>query len=142
VMASDRATLQQLAACRLEEAKLLMREEHFSGAYYIAGYAIEFALKARIAAQFRADEIPDKDLVNAVYRHDLAKLLGLAGLETALKDACRSDSGLDRRWSIVKNWNEQARYSLWTEDQAAAMIDAIDGSSSSEGVFQWLNARW
>jgi hypothetical protein len=141
-MASDRVILRQLATFRLEEAKLLMREGYFSGAYYIAGYAIEFALKARIAAQFRADEIPDKDLVNAIYRHDLAKLLGLAGLETALKDACRNDSELDRRWSIVKNWNEGARYSLWTKDQAVAMIDAIDGSGSSGGVFQWLSARW
>lgn len=141
-MASDRATLQQLAGLRLDEAKLLMREGLFSGAYYIAGYAIEFALKARIATQFRADEIPDKELVNAIYTHNLAKLLGPAGLESALDAARRTDSELERRWSVVKNWNEQARYSLWTKDEAAAMIDAIDGDGKSGGLFQWLSARW
>jgi hypothetical protein len=141
-MASDRATLQQLASSRLAEAKVLMREGHFSGAYYIAGYAIEFALKARIAAQFRADEIPDKNLVNNVHTHKLADLLRLAGLETELEAARRDDAELDRRWSTIKNWNEQARYNAWTKDQAADIIDAMDGSEGSLGVFQWLSARW
>ena len=141
-MASDRATLQQLAGLRLVEAKLLMRHGLFSGAYYIAGYAIEFALKAQIATQFRANEIPDKELVNALYTHNLAKLLGPAGLESALDAARRADSELDRRWSVVKNWNEQARYSLWTKDEAAAMNDAIDGDGTIGGLFHWLSARW
>jgi hypothetical protein len=107
-----------------------------SGAYYLAGYAIECALKARIAAQFRENEIPDKNLVNRVYTHDLAELLRLAGLESELDTARQRDPELDRRWSIAKNWNEQARYGLWTEEQAAAIIDAIGG------LLQWLRARW
>ena len=119
-----------------------MREGHFSGAYYIAGYAIELALKASIAAQFRADEIPDKNLVNNVHTHKLVDLLRLAGLETELEAARRDDLELDRRWSTIKNWNEQARYNIWTRDQTADIIDAIDGSDGSRGVFQWLSARW
>ncbi|MEA2905782.1 MAG: hypothetical protein QOI12_3169 [Alphaproteobacteria bacterium] len=71
-MAGDRATYQRLAELRLHEAKLLGQGGHPSGAYYLAGYAIECALKARIAAQFREHEIPDKALVNRIYTHDLA----------------------------------------------------------------------
>ena len=141
-MASDRTPLQQLAQLRLGEAKLLLREKQFSGAYYIAGYAVECALKACIAAQFRENQIPDKNFVNRVYTHDLAELLRLAILETKLETARQSDSELDRRWSIVKNWTEQARYSLWTEDQAAAIIDGIDGDGRTGGLFQWLSAHW
>jgi hypothetical protein len=141
-MASERALLQQLAGLRLEEAKLLAREKQFSGAYYVAGYAIECALKARIAAQFRANEIPDKNLVNKVYTHDLADLLRLAGLEAELEIARQSDPELDRRWSIVKNWTEQARYAIWTEEQATTILDAINGDARTGGLFQWLNARW
>jgi hypothetical protein len=141
-MPSERTLLQQLAKLRLDEAKILARESQFSGAYYVAGYAIECALKARIAAQFRKDEIPDKNLVNKVYTHDLADLLRLAGLEAELETARQNDAEFDRRWSIVKNWTEQARYSLWTEDQAAAIIDGIDGDGGTGGLFQWLSARW
>jgi HEPN domain-containing protein len=141
-MATDRTLLQQLAKIRLDEAKLLAREKHFSGAYYLAGYAIECALKARIAALFRENEIPDKNLVNKIYTHDLAALLGLAELERPLETGRQSDPNLDRRWSIVKNWTEQARYAVWTEEQAAAILDGVDGDGRTGGLFQWLSARW
>jgi HEPN domain-containing protein len=141
-MAYDRTLLQQLAMLRLEEAKLLAREGQFSGAYYVAGYAIECALKALIAAQFRENEIPDRSLVVSVYSHKLADLLRLAGLEKTLEIDGQRDANLERRWSVVKNWSEQARYDIWTEEQARAIIDAIDGDGRSGGLFQWLSARW
>jgi hypothetical protein len=141
-MAYDRTTFQRLAKLRLDEAKILVREREYSGAYYIAGYAIECALKARIAAQFRENEIPDKNVVNKVYTHDPTDLVRLSGLESELNAALRADSNLDRRWSIVQNWNEQARYAIWTEQQAASMIDAVDGDDRTGGLFQWLSARW
>jgi hypothetical protein len=109
-MANESALFKQLAELRLNEARLLARHKNPSGAYYLAGYVIECTLKAIIAQQFRANEIPDRGLVNDVYSHDLAKLLRLAGLESQLNTACETDSDLERRWSIIKNWNEQARY--------------------------------
>jgi hypothetical protein len=81
-------------------------------------------------------------LVNDVYSHELPKLLGLAGLEAQLSTACQADPHLEQRWSIIKNWNEQARYRTWSEEQAKDMIDAIDGDGQTEGLFQWLIARW
>jgi HEPN domain-containing protein len=141
-MANERATFQKLAHLRIDEAKVLLGPGQPSGAYYLAGYAIECALKAVIAKQFRSDEIPDKALVNDVYSHDLSKLLRLAGLESELDAARRADSELDRRWSIVKNWKEQARYSIWTDKEASSMIDAVVGDGHAGGLFQWLTARW
>jgi hypothetical protein len=58
-MATDRPLFRQLAETRLREAKLLFQDREFSGAYYLAGYTVECALKAIIAGKFRADEIPD-----------------------------------------------------------------------------------
>ena len=141
-MPNERAVFQQLARLRLEEAKTLLQDNQSSGAFYLAGYTVECALKAIIAKQFRGDEIPDKALVNRVYTHDLSDLLRLAGLESELDAARRGDSELDRRWSIAKNWSEQARYSVWTEPEASAMIDAIDGDGKIGGLLQWLSARW
>ena len=141
-MANERTLFQKLARLRLDEAKLLAQHHNPSGAYYLAGYSIECALKAIIAGQFRANEIPDKGLVNDVYSHELPKLLRLAGLEAQLNAAFQADSQLERRWSIIKNWNEQARYRTWSQEQATAMIEAIDGDGRTEGLFQWLTARW
>jgi len=108
---------------------------HPSGAYYLAGYAIECALKAKIACQFRENEIPDRAFVNSVYTHELTALLRLAGLESELDDAIAKDADLGQRWTVVKGWSENARYSIWTSDDASSMIDAI------EGMFIWLINR-
>jgi hypothetical protein len=141
-MATERTTFQKLAQLRIDEAKVLLVNGQPSGAYYLAGYAIECALKAAIAKQFRADEIPDRNLVRNVYQHDLAALLSLAELERQLEIDRQADPELDRRWSIVKNWTEQARYAPWTKGQAEAILNAIDGDGRAGGLFQWLSTRW
>jgi HEPN domain-containing protein len=45
----NRTDLQQLAELRIKEARILLDGDSYSGAYYLAGYAIECALKACIA---------------------------------------------------------------------------------------------
>ncbi len=42
----NRAELQRLAKDRLLDAKALFAARRWSGAYYLAGYAVECALKA------------------------------------------------------------------------------------------------
>jgi len=140
-MAYERAILQQLAENRLAEAKALITAHLPSGAYYLAGYVLECALKAKIAARFRANEIPDKGLINSVYTHDLTALLRLAGLESDLVDAIENNAALGEKWEVAKKWSEQARYAVWTEGDASAMIDAVEGRNGAEGLFQWLNNR-
>src|SRR6185436_11049822 len=68
--AHSRSAARRLAEERLAEATELLKTRHWSGAYYLAGYAAELALKAVIAGQFVAGAIPDKRLVNAVYTHN------------------------------------------------------------------------
>ncbi len=45
----NRIDLQQLARARLREAEALLNAGEWSGAYYLAGYAVECGLKACIA---------------------------------------------------------------------------------------------
>jgi hypothetical protein len=139
-MGYDRDIFRTLAAQRLAEAKMLVQTGQSSGAYYLAGYAIECALKARIAGLFQQNQIPDRRFVNDVYTHDLAALLRLAGLQSELESA--GVSTLQQSWSVVKNWSEESRYKVWTAEEASAMIEAIDGSGAAEGLFQWLSNRW
>lgn len=135
-MALTNETFRDLAKYRLAEAKLLAERGHPSGAYYLAGYAIECALKAIIAGRFRANEIPDKGLVNSIYTHNLSDLLRLAGLQTELQ----AESELVESWDIVKRWSENARYATCDGEVAEALLQAIGGDD--RGIFQWLTSRW
>ena len=137
-MAQDRQTFQQLAEERLSEARLLLAHGHPSGAYYLAGYATECALKAKIAKGFRADEIPDLRRVRDIYTHNLGELLSIAGLKVTLESEIEISTDLKKRWTIAKDWSEHARYEIWTEDHASAMLDAIDGE---KGLLRWLLSR-
>ena len=56
-----RAEFQRLAEQRLVEAKVLLDEGHWDGAYYLAGYAVELALKACVIKMLLAtDAFPER----------------------------------------------------------------------------------
>jgi HEPN domain-containing protein len=105
-MSQDQATFQQLAEARLAEARLLLANGFPSGAYYLAGYAIECALKAIIATGFRANVIPDKSRVNSIYTHNLKDLLSLADLKSPLEDDMNENSALRESWATISRWSE------------------------------------
>jgi HEPN domain-containing protein len=48
------AELKKLARIRLADANALYEARRYAGAYYMAGYAIECAIKAILAKEFRA----------------------------------------------------------------------------------------
>src|SRR4051794_36229311 len=133
-MSRDSAT----AELRLAEAKVLLANGLPSGAY-LAGYAVECALKSIIATGFRANEIPDKSLVNSVYTHNLKDLLNLAELKGALDEAISQNPDLRESWATVSNWSEHARYSTWTAEAAATMLEAV--GAADKGLLQWLQKR-
>ena len=58
----NRNDLKGLALIRLREATILLANGEYSGAYYLAGYAVECALKPCIAKQTRRHDFPDKKL--------------------------------------------------------------------------------
>lgn len=54
----NRRDLKDLAAIRVREASLLLKNKQYSGAYYLAGYAVECALKACISKETRRYDFP------------------------------------------------------------------------------------
>ena len=103
----NRADLQQLAMLRIAEAKALLAAGFPAGAYYLAGYAIECAIKACIAKAVQQFDFPDKDRVNKSYQHNLVELLKPAGLESELKDAISKSKVFEGNWAIVKTGRKQ-----------------------------------
>lgn|GEM_PF-29722 len=76
-----RADFQQLAEVRLQEAKALLDLGLWDGAYYLAGYAVEVALKACIIKKVMAtDAFLEKKFSENCWTHDIEKLVVLAGL--------------------------------------------------------------
>ena len=97
----NRADFQQLAELRLREAKALLASGFPDGAYYLAGYAIECALKACIAKRTQEHDFPDKKLVNESHTHNLTELMRLAELNSELKLAMQADVKFENRWTTV-----------------------------------------
>lgn len=108
-MGTSRSDFQWLAKTRIQEAKALLDKTLFDGAYYLAGYAVECAFKARIVKKIRRSELPDKNFINDIYTHKLDKLLGLAELQVEYEEAMRHKQFAENS-KTVKDWSEAARY--------------------------------
>ena len=138
----NRADFQRLANLRVKEAKVLLDNGCYEGAYYLAGYAVECALKACIAKQTREyDFPPDAETVrNSIYTHDLTRLLRQAGLAGTLDTKSQSDAVFRNNWGVLRDWSEQSRYnSSVTQLDAETLYSAIVGRN---GALTWLKTYW
>ena len=136
----NRAQLQELSRLRLHEAKALLDAGHPSGAYYLAGYAVECALKACIAKGFARHDFPELKLVKDIYTHDLNILISKAKLKPDLELASKANPDFEVNWSIVKDWSENSRYQTYTEAQARDLYEAI--VDRAHGVQKWIRRYW
>ena len=136
----NRADFKQLAELRLTEAKALFATGHPDGAYYLAGYAVECALKACIAKRTQLHDFPEKKLVNDSHTHDLGKLLQLAELKTELDAILDTDPVMRSNLEIVQDWSEAARYQRNKPWDADALLKAIEDEEG--GLLPWIRLRW
>ena len=133
----NRNDFQQLADIRVKEAKVLLDNQCFDGAYYLLGYAVECALKSGISKQFKADDFPELQTVRDSYTHNLPKLLVIAGLKQQLHNDGQTHSQLLSNWAIVTRWSEAARYQHHiTQATAQALYEAV--TENQTGVLSWL----
>jgi HEPN domain-containing protein len=136
----NRVDLQEIAERRIRESSALLAAGFPDGAYYLAGYAVECALKACIAKQTREHDFPEKKLVNESYTHRLKDLLRLAELKTEFETALQQDQLMEANWAIVQDWSEESRYENRTFQQAASLLSAIDDQPG--GLLPWIKQRW
>lgn len=122
---------------RLTEANILLGNKMFDGAFYLAGYCVEFALKAKICERYglptlfketlplkkgdpqppsKTDEQIAIDKAVSYIKtnlrvHDLYALLIYSGLLKQFMEELQKDPEFILLQSILFNlWNEQARY--------------------------------
>jgi hypothetical protein len=136
----NRKDLQTLANIRIREAQSLLKAKEYSGAYYLAGYSIECALKACIAKKSRRHDFPDKKAVSDSYTHDLVKLATLADLLQQLNMLGQTDPVFGKNWNLISVWSEESRYRISEESAASEIVDAI--MERYHGVMPWVKQHW
>lgn len=150
-----RNEFRQSAEMRIKESKILFRNKQFEGAFYLAGYAIEFALKAAVCRNLDIDDFfnenPSTKLKGGLTRefktHDISTLIILAGLIKKLDGHKAIDPDFMVNWSYIEqmNWTEQCRYDCpnpikYNQTDVKAFIDAIDNRKG--GFLRWISKFW
>lgn len=119
----------------------MLRARMFPGAYYLAGYSVECALKACIAKQTNRYDFPNKRVATEAWTHDLQKLVQLAGVWPDLERDMKASQALQLNWTIVKDWSEAVRYDTTiTKAQARDLYSAC--TTRRTGVLPWIRERW
>ena len=102
------ADLKAIARARLADADALLSAGRYDGSAYLSGYVVELALKARICRTLRWPGFPEKrnefEGLQSLKTHDLDVLLRLSGREQYIKVK------LFPEWTVVSQWNPEARY--------------------------------
>ncbi len=136
----NRTDFQQLAEVRIEEAAALLAQQKWDGAYYLAGYAVECALKACIAKLTSQFDFPDKRFAERCFTHDFERLLECAKLDAVLKVDMKADPILVDHWENVLPWKEASRYERNTQAEAEMLYNSV--IDPAHGVLPWLKRSW
>jgi HEPN domain-containing protein len=138
----NRSDFHNLTEIRIKEAKILLDRKCYEGAYYLAGYAVECAMKACIAKRTQAHDFPPKpEVVRSFYQHKIESLVNLAGLELELKNRLKSPPKFDSNWGHVTKWSEEKRYVTHVSAKDARdLCRAI--TNPRNGVLAWLKKYW
>ena len=136
----NRDDFRSLAQVRLSEAKVLLKAGRPDGAYYLAGYAVECALKACIARETKRYDFPDRAKAQDSHTHDLKLLVRVARLEVGRVERVKHDAEFGDNWEIVQRWSERSRYERKTLEAAKSLLDAV--ADSKYGVMRWIQQHW
>ena len=139
----NRLEWRQRAERWLEDAKILLDNHRWSAAYYIAGYAVEFGLKACILARLGGSPEVIFESQNSgkdCWTHNPNALLKQAGLKGLLDADMTANPALGNNWLTVRDWIETARYEDSSEVVANELYSAI--TDTPNGVMQWIRAHW
>lgn len=123
---------------------------HLCGAYYLAGYAVECALKAYIILLLDARDpahistwseairhlhtAPGKLDLGGARGHSLRELLRASQLEPQID----SDPAMRANWGICNKWDYSERYRPKPMLDRQAVSEFVD---ACEATYNWLRAR-
>jgi hypothetical protein len=131
---------------RIKDAQALIRGKRWSFAYYVAGYAVECALKSCLLAQMIQTGwvFEDKAKIEECLTHDFGKLIRIAGLtnelNASLTSSAASNGAFAKNWTTVIQWKVTDRYQSKTKSESMTLRDAI--IDEPDGVLPWIKKFW
>lgn len=145
-------TIRNLAVLRLEEAQILARNGKPDGAFYLAGYSIELALKAKVAEQLGLPGLFDEqntaqqftglnELRRLVKTHNLTLLLVMSGLKPTFDQWRATDVRFASFAVWLNDWNEGIRYRSPGAVTTTAIIAFINFLAGPTGLLQWIETH-
>ncbi len=138
----NQAELRQMAEERILDADALLKGGRWAFAYYVAGYAIECALKSCVLSRMihTGGVFQDRKFAERCWTHDFQELVRLAGLLNELNATLAANPPFVNHWAIVRQWKETGRYESKTESEAKALFAAI--THEPDGVLRWIRNYW
>ncbi len=136
------AELRRLAEERIQDAKALLDGQRWSFAYYVAGYAVESALKSCVLARmiYTGWVFQEKWKAQECLTHDFGELIVLAGLTSELNATLATNPAFVSFWNTVLLWDVSDRY---RQKSPAAAEDLYKANTQDpNGVLQWLRIYW
>lgn len=134
---SQRATFKAASLARLRDARALYDAGRYDACIYLAGFALEMALKARVMKHLAIEGYPNDRFFRT---HDLDQLLMLSGLAKRVN----GEPVLLTPWSVVADhWDPTSRYDAPGKATERIARDVLDAVSDQEGgLVSWLKTRW
>jgi len=141
--------IRELANRRIDEANLLIANNYFEGAVYLAGYAVELSLKAKICELLDIPNLFDfghnniqSSLIKSYKSHDFEQLILLSGLRSKLQTATSENQELLTNWSILCEWSEEKRYCKCGAETLEATQEFMNAITSTEnGIKTWIESN-
>jgi hypothetical protein len=145
--ALNQAELRQLSQERVKDAKILLDGGRWEFAFYVAGYAVECALKSCVLARMiHTGWVFDNDVkkIDECRTHEFMSLVTIAGmrdeLNTRLRLSVTAGDAFVANWDVAKSWSVSTRYESKSEAQARELYSAI--TDEPDGVLIWIRSFW
>lgn len=141
--------IRNLAALRLEEAQILVQNGKPDGAFYLAGYSVELALKAKVAERLGLPGLFDEQNTNQqfaglnelrrlVKTHNLTLLFVMSGLKAAFDQLRVTQAEFSTAASWLNDWNEGLRYRSPGAVTQMGVEHFISTLGEVTGLLQWI----
>ena len=141
----SRTDIQKIALQKLKDAELLYDNGSYDNAFYMAGYCVELAFKARICKNVSIDNVfaPNSKYLRLFKTHDFEVLIVFSGLSDKLEEAKSLNFDFHENWAYICAWKEDCRYGVSgskTQVNALNLLDAI--RHPTNGFLQWIKKYW
>ncbi len=145
--------IDELAISRFDEATILFNNKKFDGAYYLAGYAIELMLKAKICRNLGIPNLFSEnessistigagvsEVRKALKTHNLLTLLIFSGLKNKFDNDKAVNKNLSLANSLLfQSWSENLRYKPCGNTSESECKNLIELLKRDNGLMQWIS---